>query len=134
MSRLSRIHRSKISLLLLVYWRPQRISEGKAPLANRWKIPGWLEKEVIERDKDCVYCRKAFGITGRRGSFSSWEHITNDARIITAENIALCCRSCNSSKGAKLLADWLQSAYCQRQGITPLTVAEVVSKALKSIK
>ncbi len=103
-------------------------------MANRWNIPEWLENEVARRDKDCVYCRNGFGMTGSRGSFSSWEHIVNDAKIITRENIALCCRSCNSSKGAKLLADWLQSAYCQRKGITPLTVSEVVKQALKSIK
>jgi len=23
---------------------------------NRWGIPGWLEEEVKERDKACVYC------------------------------------------------------------------------------
>lgn len=99
-------------------------------MANRWNIPAWLEKEVIERDQECVYCRQAFGVTGRRGSLISWEHIINDAKIITRENIALCCRSCNSSKGAKLLADWLQSAYCHRKNITPATVAEVVREAI----
>jgi hypothetical protein len=23
---------------------------------NRWKIPQWLELEVKERDRKCVYC------------------------------------------------------------------------------
>jgi len=23
---------------------------------NRWGIPAWLEKEVKERDKSCIYC------------------------------------------------------------------------------
>jgi hypothetical protein len=60
----------------------------------------------------------------------SWEHIVNDARIITRENISLCCRSCNSSKGVKPLQVSLESAYCKRRGITGETVAEVVKKAL----
>jgi hypothetical protein len=23
---------------------------------NRWSIPHWLEREIIERDRSCVYC------------------------------------------------------------------------------
>jgi hypothetical protein len=48
------------------------------------------------------------------------------------ENIALCCRSCNSSKGQKLLADWLGSEYCRRRGIDSERVADVVKRALES--
>jgi hypothetical protein len=29
-------------------------------MANTWGIPDWLEKEVRERDKNCVYCRVEF--------------------------------------------------------------------------
>lgn len=29
-------------------------------MANRWNIPDWLEKEVRERDKVCVYCQAEF--------------------------------------------------------------------------
>lgn len=97
---------------------------------NRWNIPAWLESEIRERDIACIYCSVVFGSVTGHGSGPSWEHIFNDARIITRENIALCCRSCNSSKGARLLADWLSSPYCQRRGITRDTVAEVVRAAL----
>ena len=99
---------------------------------NRWNIPDWLEKEIYARDASCVYCGVIFGSTPGRRSQSSWEHIINDARIITRENIALCCRSCNSSKGAKLLAEWLGSAYCLRRGISAESAAMVVKLALKS--
>lgn len=98
---------------------------------NRWNIPVWLEKEITERDQHCVYCRNIFGSGIGKGSFSSWEHIVNDARIVTRENIALCCRSCNSSKGAKPLAIWLESAYCGRHGINADSVADVVKSALE---
>ena len=63
------------------------------------------------------------------GSRPGWEHIVNDAKIVTRENIALCCRSCNSSKGVKALGVWLGSEYCKRHGITMETVAEVVKQA-----
>src|SRR5690554_7044731 len=57
--------------------------------------------------------------------------IINDARIITRENIALCCCGCNASKGQKPLAVWLQTKYCKDRGITPETVAPVVKQALE---
>lgn len=97
---------------------------------NRWNIPAWLEKEVRERDKACVYCGVAFAIDAPHGNRPSWEHIINDARIVTRENIVLCCRACNSSKGVHDLPAWLESAYCKRRGITAQSVAEVIKAAL----
>ena len=60
----------------------------------------------------------------------TWEHIVNDIRIATKENIALCCTSCNASKGAKLLEDWFQSGYCKARNISKDTVALVVKNAI----
>ncbi len=98
---------------------------------NRWNIPEWLEKEIIRRDTSCVYCSVVFGLPEAKvGSRPSWEHIVNDARIITRENVALCCRSCNSSKGIKQLSVWLDSPYCRGRGINRETVAVVVKQAL----
>jgi hypothetical protein len=90
-------------------------------MANRWNIPPSLEQQVLARDKNCVYCG---------GPATTWEHIVNDARIVTRENIARCCGSCNSSKSVKDLAVWLQSEYCKAKGITKETVAGVVRRAL----
>jgi hypothetical protein len=61
---------------------------------------------------------------------ATWEHIINDARIVTRENIALCCAGCNSSKGVKPLELWLESRYCRERGITRDTVAAIVKAAL----
>jgi hypothetical protein len=97
---------------------------------NRWNIPKWLEKEVIARDKHCIYCGVEMSTDGSRKSFATWEHIINDANIITRENIARCCASCNSSKGTKDLKEWLKSSYCLKKGINKDTVADVVKKAL----
>ena len=101
---------------------------------NRWGIPDWLEEEVKARDKACVYCGtpmiEQMPLTGARKTLATWEHIINDARIVTRDNIARCCAACNSSKGTKELSAWLLSSYCKRRGISRDTVAEVVKKAL----
>ena len=100
---------------------------------SRWNIPDRLECEVIERDRSCVYCGVEFTAqrASRRGR-PSWEHIINDARIITRENIARCCIGCNASKGTKDLVEWLQSKYCRTHGITRESVASVVRFVLES--
>lgn len=101
---------------------------------NRWRIPDWLEREVRERDRECIYCRvtllEAPGPDGSRKAVATWEHIVNDAAIITRENIARCCASCNSSKGIKPLVVWIESAYCKRRVITRGTVAEIARLAM----
>ena len=106
---------------------------------NNWGIPIWLEKEVQERDKTCVYCGvQMIEQTPQRGprkTVATWEHIINDQSIVRRENIARCCAACNSSKGTKKLSDWMQSSYCKQRGINESTVAEVVKNALrKTIK
>jgi 5-methylcytosine-specific restriction endonuclease McrA len=102
---------------------------------NRWKIPDWLASEVIERDRRCVYCGVEFDADSAvRRDRPSWEHIINDAPIVTRENIALCCIRCNASKGTKNLADWLESTYCRTRGITRDSVASVVRSALGATK
>ena len=98
---------------------------------NRWNIPDWLEREVRDRDRNCVYCRSEFlSSSDERKSMATWEHIVNDAKIVNRDNIARCYFSCNSSKGTKTLSDWLNSDYCKTRGISPATVAEVVRMAV----
>ncbi len=101
---------------------------------NRWGIPAWLEDEVRQRDRQCVYCRTplldSVPADGSSRSVATWEHIVNDASIVTRENIARCCASCNSSKGTRKLSAWLESSYCKRLGIKSDTVADIVRHAL----
>ena len=101
---------------------------------NNWNIPAGLEKEVSERDKTCVYCGiqmiEKMPPRGHRKAVATWEHIINDASIVTRENIARCCVACNSSKGTKKLSELIQSSYCKKLGISKDTVAEVVKEAL----
>lgn len=87
----------------------------------------------VVRDKVCVYCGVEFTPTKiSQKTAASWEHIINNAKIITRENIALCCYGCNASKGQKQLSVWLQSKYCQERNITPDSVAPIIKQAIKS--
>ena len=102
---------------------------------NRWGIPAWLEKEVKDRDKACIYCGiqmlEQMSPSGPRKAVATWEHIINDASIVNRENIARCCFACNSSKGTKKVSDWMKSNYCKKRGINKNTVAEIVKQALR---
>ena len=102
-------------------------------MANNWNIPDWLENEVRKRDRACVYCGIEFTPAKvSKKSAASWEHIINDAKIITRENIVLCCCGCNASKGQKQLSMWLQSNYCKDRGITADSVAQIIKQATAS--
>jgi hypothetical protein len=100
---------------------------------NRWNIPPELEALVSARDLNCIYCRRPFvGTEGPRGKRKSWEHIINDEDLVSQENIALCCISCNASKGAKPLSAWLLSKFCLRHDISSRSIAEVARAALRA--
>jgi len=99
---------------------------------NRWNIPKPLEVEVRKRDQACIYCGCRFATASKRGERMSWEHIINDARLVTRENIALCCISCNASKGTKELSAWLETMYCRNRRIHAGTVAPIAQAALRA--
>ena len=99
-------------------------------MANRGNIPEDLEREIESRDQSCIYCGQAFAEAISRGQRRSWEHIINDASLVSRENIALCCISCNASKGTKTLAEWLNTRYCKARGISFNSVAPVAKAAL----
>jgi hypothetical protein len=61
-------------------------------MANNWNIPSFLEEEIKQRDKVCVYYGVEFTSTKiSKKTVANWEHIINDTKIITKENIVLCC-------------------------------------------
>ena len=103
-------------------------------VADRWKIPASLREHVKTRDRACVYCRCKMIEIAKPGEsrrrVATWEHIDNDIDHISAENICLCCMSCNASKGARSLTEWFAGDYCRNNKITPERVAEVVRQHL----
>ncbi|MCX6825372.1 MAG: HNH endonuclease [candidate division SR1 bacterium] len=96
---------------------------------NLRNIPSWLETEVRNRDTHCIYCGIKFNKILKKNT-ATWEHIINDGTIITKENIALCCFSCNASKGAKNLSIRLNSNYCKEKNITSENIALIAKQAL----
>lgn len=103
-------------------------------MANRWGIPKDVEELVKIRDKQCVYCGSPFSSEATSiKTRPTWEHIINDIRINGPDNIALCCGSCNASKGSKELQVWLNSKYCVQKGINKNRVSEVVRKHLENL-
>ena len=92
---------------------------------NSWNIPIELERQIRNRDKKCVYCGKDFK------DDETIEHIDNNIQNISVENLAICCRGCNASKGQKNISEWLESDYCKSKSITLDSVADVIKNALK---
>ncbi len=100
-------------------------------MSNKWGISKEVEEFVRQRDLSCVYCGIEFAKSNESKKLSpSWEHIINNIKINGVENIALCCHSCNSSKGSKILKDWLSSNYCKNKGINASNVALIVKEHL----
>lgn len=101
---------------------------------NRWGIAADVEGMVRRRDKRCVYCGARFKqhLRGKGGrvSIATWEHIDNEGDC-SGSNVVLCCGACNSSKGTKTLAEWLESEYCKKKKINERRVAPVVRNWIK---
>lgn len=102
-------------------------------------IPADVLSEIMKRDRECVYCHKLminpYDMENRRDSVTI-EHLSPDPPFhwsdgMRADNIVLCCGSCNSSRGAKKLIDWFKSPYCIAGNINANTVAEPVRNYLK---
>jgi len=111
-------------------------------MTNNFRIPDLLEKKIRERDKQCVYCHSSMNAypIKKDGKWShnkfktaaTIEHF--DDEIIynpPEEKLAICCMSCNTSRGAKELKEWFNLPYCKKRGINKDTVANVVKKYLK---
>lgn len=105
---------------------------------NKFNIPTEILDGIRERDKNCAYCRKTMVYPYRRSACSdsaTIEHLNHDGPFywetgLRAEDIVICCGSCNSSRGIKVLTDWFATNYCIERGIDKNTVAESVREYL----
>ena len=102
-------------------------------------IPDGVLSEIMERDKKCVYCHKAMiypYIRENAKDSATIEHLSPEPPFhwsdeMQENNIVMCCGSCNSSRGAKQLANWFNSSYCLARNINENTVAEPVKNYLQ---
>jgi len=104
---------------------------------NRYGLPEEDLDYIRDRDRACVYCHKTMTPAGSDGPRSDWatiEHLNHLPPWDNPETVAICCWSCNSSRGNRLLRDWFTSPYCRRMGIDRLTVAEPVRDYLRDFE
>lgn len=118
----------------------------KYEMTTKHGIPQKQLDVIFARDKACVYCHKQmitpYDITNRSNSVTI-EHLNHRADWDSVQDfvsnntpvysiIALCCGSCNSSRGSKSLSEWFQAEYCRMRNIEQSTVSEVVRDYMNS--
>lgn len=118
-----------------LHHRPTSImrSMGK----NRYGLPEDDLSSIRERDRVCVYCHKPMIPVGSDGPQSDWatiEHLNHKPPWNNPNTVAICCWSCNSSRGNQLLRDWFLGEYCRSKGIDRPTVAEPVRNYLRDVE
>jgi hypothetical protein len=99
-------------------------------MANSFGIAEDAERAIRARDKKCVYCGVSMRRHPRRLD-ATIEHFNNNGPFAREHNLAICCRSCNSSKGRKTLLAWFETDYCRERNIHEKTVAAPVRKYLR---
>jgi hypothetical protein len=108
-------------------------------MKTKYGIPQEQLDVIVARDKDCVYCHKAMiphDIANRSDS-ATIEHLNHRADWDSVQDfnsknkpvypiIAMCCWSCNSSRGSKPLLEWFKLNYCKKWNISQYSVSKVV--------
>ena len=109
-------------------------------MPNRFGVPATVEQRLRARDTRCVYCGKRFSRRTRK-HWPTIEHLSEEPPFywshgLKEEGLAICCGSCNSSRGNKSLLDWFRTPYCIERAtpISPSTVAAPVQRFLQSAR
>jgi hypothetical protein len=109
-------------------------------MPNSFSIPHDIEEYIRQRDKKCVYCgckmREYPHTKGVPKDKATIEHLSENGPFywndgLKKEDFAICCGSCNSSRGRKRLNDWFTTAYCIKRKINIHTVSQPVKVYLK---
>ncbi len=101
---------------------------------NRYGLPEKDLDYIRARDGACVYCHKTMIPSGSDGSQTDWatiEHLNHLPPWDNPETVAICCWSCNASRGNRLLRDWFTRDYCRARGISETTVASPIREYLR---
>ncbi len=108
-------------------------------MSNRFGIPEEVEKRIRNRDKKCVYCHKLIiypCVGENKRDWATIEHLRemppfywNDG--LKEEDLAICCASCNSSRGKMKILDWFKTPYCVDRRINEKTIEKPVKEYIK---
>jgi len=100
-------------------------------MSNVYGLPEDALIKIRERDTECVYCHKEMTIPKNGDDRRNWatiEHMNDQPPFNDPTTVAICCGSCNSSRGVKKLLIWFESPYCKQRNISFVTVAGPVKK------
>ena len=107
-------------------------------MKNKYGIPEKELDKIKERDFVCAYCQQImlWDVSHDKNSATienlnhrqDWNSVESYVRrgLPVDEIIVICCRSCNSSRGAKKIIDWFDSKYCLEKNICIDTVVPTV--------
>jgi len=98
-------------------------------MKNKYGLSEDRLSEIRKRDKSCVYCHKTMlssGSCGFRGDWATIEHLNHLPPWNNADTVAICCGSCNSSRGNKTILEWFDTNYCIEKNINTKTVKQPV--------
>jgi hypothetical protein len=106
-------------------------------MSNKYGIPEKDEIIIRARNKTCIYCHKKLLEPNPNNSRSDWatiEHLNHLPPWNNPLTVAICCFSCNASRGNKKISDWFKSVYCLEKNINEKTVDEPVQEYLYLIE
>ena len=108
---------------------------GLLTRAKYWGVSEKKLREIVIRDKYCLYCSVKMKIysssIGTPKNKATIEHFSNKAQWGESVDVGLCCGSCNSSKGNKKMFDWFKTQYCIDKNINEKTVAKPIKGYIK---
>ena len=108
-------------------------------MSNKFGIPEEIEQRIRCKDKVCVYCLKTmiYPCTGnKQRDWATIEHFREKGPFywkegLKEEDLAICCGSCNSSRGKNKIRDWFKTMYCLNKKINEKTVEQAVKEYIK---
>lgn len=103
-------------------------------MSNKYGIPEEALNKIRTRDKDCVYCHKIMiypCVGDKQRDWATIEHLNYLPPWNNPDTVAICCGSCNSSRGKKKLLDWFMNKYCIEKNINEKTVSEPVKRYIE---
>jgi len=104
-------------------------------MTNRYGLPEEEVDRIRARDIRCVYCHKEMHKPDpniKRQDWATIEHLNHLPPWDNPNTIAICCFSCNASRGDRKIMDWFEMEYCKSKDINFNTVTQPVRDYLES--